>query len=453
VLPGIDYLKQKTTSIPFPALKTSGLTLGTVHYRGADVPVHLPFEDLHQGQLAIPAGAIGTGKSTLLANIAHQLVDQPQTNPGLLVLDPHGTLVSTIASQAIPPERVKDTYLFEFGKPEQQLSLPIFSRPKGVSIDDYIEVTYETFRILFQDVWSPTRMADAVQAITATLCYQPKATILDFEKLIQDPQFRRRALSRIDDPVTQSWWTNFENHPPGVQRDTMAPIFSRLRRLYRSRAVRNILCQTSGVDFAELIDEGKICLVSLAGRSITAEQDLMGELIIAKLYLAVLGRFGQNPDDLRRVYFMIDESQRFKGSSLPRLFSESRKVLGNLLIATQFIKQWSESLAQSVLGNVSTLICFRCGPLDSALLSRLMRPYTHDQLEDLNRFEAVVKMQVYGNSLPAFDIRTLPLEGSPNQCQLELIRKQTKQRFSRKNLDDWHSPPDEFQEDEYLDED
>jgi hypothetical protein len=430
------------------------LLLGTHHRRGQDLPVRLAYQDLHAGHLAIPAGATGTGKSTLLANFAHQLVRGPG-RPSLLVIDPHGALARLIAARAIPEDRIEDTYLFELGDTGNPPGLPIFKQPQGVSDDAYIQVTYEAFRLLFREHWSPTRMADAIQALTATLCQQPNATLLDIEKLIADPGFRRRALARLDDPVTLQWWEHFERMPPGTQRDLIAPILTRLRQLYRSRPVRNLICRTDGVDWGQLLEEGRIILISLAGTDIEAEKDLLGELIISRLHLEFLARLTRDPNQLRRAYLMIDESHRYRGPSLPVLLSEARKVAATLLIATQFIKGWGDQLAESVLGNVGTLICFRCGPMDSALLARLLRPFSHDQLEDLDRYRCVVKMQLAGETLPAFDVRTLPLTVPANDRVLEQIRTQTRQRFAKTRGEVESAleiPPLAFQEDEYIEE-
>ena len=72
----------------------------------------------------------------------------------------------------------------------------------------------------------------------------------------------------------------------------------------------------------------------------------------------------------------------------------------------RFLDSWGEALTQSVLGNVGALVAFRPSGNDSRHLGHAFRPFTPEHLEDLDRFEAVVKLQVDGRTAPAFDIRT-----------------------------------------------
>ena len=95
------------------------------------------------------------------------------------------------------------------------------------------------------------------------------------------------------------------------------------------------------------------------------------------------------------------------------------------------ISRWSEELSESVLGNVGTLIAFRCGLDDARRLAPVLRPFTAEQLMELDRLEAVVRMQVDGQTLPAFDLKILPIEATPDEASGERIRSQTRQQFGR----------------------
>lgn len=61
------------------------------------------------------------------------------------------------------------------------------------------------------------------------------------------------------------------------------------------------------------------------------------------------------------------------------------------------------------MGNVGTTLVFRVGLGDAQALQRFTKPYFKaEDLANLNRFTAVVKMQHRGRTLPAFSIDTLP---------------------------------------------
>jgi hypothetical protein len=64
-------------------------------------------------------------------------------------------------------------------------------------------------------------------------------------------------------------------------------------------------------------------------------------------------------------------------------------------------------------------------------------------------------MQLAGETLPAFDVKTLPLTAPANDRVLKQIRAQTRQRFAKARSEVESAleiPPAAFQENEYLEE-
>lgn len=429
VVPGVTHLKRPPVPLPPPVAATGGLVLGVHRGRGQDVAVRLPRGDLDAGHVVV-AGKTGVGKSTLQHQIARQLVAAVD-GPALAVVDPHGDLVLDIAARSIPQRRVRDVVLLELGDADFPVSLPLFHSPPGVPREAVIQSTFSTLRLIFREHWSPTRMEDAVYALTATLCHMPNATLLDLPRLLNDAAFRRRSISAVDDPAALEFWSDFETLSEPGRRELARPILYRLRSLYRSPAVRNIVCQTGGLDFGEILDRGGIVLISLAGESIQAEADLLGELILARLHLALLARLSRPASARHPTYLVVDESHRYQGASLPILLREGRKLALALVLSSQYLDAWGDELAESVLGNVGALVAFRCGPRDSHRLRASIKPFTPDQLEDLDRHEAVAKLQIGGTTVPAFDLKTLPVNAAPDEALLARIRAQTRARYTR----------------------
>ena len=425
--PGVSFLKHPSSLLPPSVLEKDGLALGLHSQRGDSTSVCLSRQDLDAGHL-ICIGRTGVGKSTLMHQLLGQLVAQPD-HPGVWVVDPHNDLQAGLASMGIPRERWDDVVMIDLSDTDFPIGLPFFSAPRGVSKEAMIQTTFSLLRSIFRDHWSETRMADTVFALTATLCSIPNATLLDAPRLFNDAAYRRQAIGILTDPVALEFWADFETLSKGAQRELVRPVLYRLRAFYRSAAVRNIVCRTDGIDFTDLLD--KVVLVGLSGAEVQAESDLLGELLIARLHLAALSRLGL-PTELRhRTYLACDESQRFKGASLPALWSEGRKLGVTLLMSTQFIDGWSEALADAVMGNTGTIVAFRCGPQDSHRLANTIRPFTSQQLEDLNRYQAIVKLQTAGVTIPAFDIATLPPAGSPDPAALEYMRARSRQLYAR----------------------
>jgi hypothetical protein len=429
LVPGVRHVEPAAATFPAIVGRTRGIPLGQARHRGRMDTVRLPRAELEQGHLAI-LGRTGTGKSTLVHRINGTLLSEPD-RPGIVVLDPHGDLTRDIASQSIPEGRLDDVVLLELGDTEFPVGLPLFSPTLGVSRDEVVQVAFSVLKLIFRDSWSPTRMEDAVFAVTATLCSVPNATVLDVARLLSEPAFRRQILRSVDDPASLQFWADYETLSEGARRELTRPILYRLRSFYRAPAMRNIVGQSSGLDLTELLEERRVLLVSLAGRAIQAEADLLGELLIARLHLALLARLTRARQERRPVFVTVDESQRFAGASLPILLSEGRKLGLGLVLSTQFLDAWGDELAESVLGNVGTLICFRASPGDARRLRSAIRPFSPEHLEDLDRFAAIAKLQVNGQTLPAFRFTTAPVDGDRDESVLTRLQEQSRRRFGR----------------------
>jgi excisionase family DNA binding protein len=156
----------------------------------------------------------------------------------------------------------------------------------------------------------------------------------------------------------------------------------------------------------------------------------LGELLIARLHLALLARLNQAKSERHAVYVSIDESQRFAGASLPILLSEGRKLGLGLILSTQFLDAWGDELSASVLGNVGTLVAFRCGPDDARRLRASMRPFTPENLEDLDRMFLTAEQVGQELGLKKSRIYELAAAGL-----LPVVRLGRKMLFPRRGLD------------------
>jgi hypothetical protein len=428
-VPGIARLKRASPPLPPVVHHARGLVLGLHRERGIDVPVRLPRPDLLAGAVAL-IGKTGVGKSTLGGNLLRQWVAEPE-RLSAFIADPHGPLARGLLAGGVPRSREADVVLLDLADREYPFSLPLFAELPGVPEDERVQATFSIVRLLLKEVWSPTRMEDAVFALTATACSMKKASPIDLVRLLGDGSFRRRTLQQCDlDASTREFWGEYELLSDGAKRELAQPIRYRIRKFYRTPALRNVVTQTDGPDFTALADQGAIVALSTAGGAAQADADFLCELFIARTHLGLLPRLGRAGGMARPTILAIDESQRFTGGSLPILLSEGRKLSMTTLLLTQFLDAWGE-LSESVLGNFGTFAAFRCGPNDSRRLRATVKPFTPDDLEDLDRFEAIVKLQIDNATVPAIDIRTLPISTEPDESAFARVRAQSRVRFAR----------------------
>jgi hypothetical protein len=143
-----------------------------------------------------------------------------------------------------------------------------------------------------------------------------------------------------------------------------------LNRLIRPKVLRTLLCQPGqSLNFREAMDEGKILLFNLSD-GILGEQtsQLLGQLIVSKVQLAVMSR-ADTPAAARRPFFLyLDEFQTFTGvaeRSYENMLSRARKYKLGLTLAHQQTGQLSGELLHAILGNVATLISFNVSHTDA----------------------------------------------------------------------------------------
>ena len=135
-------------------------------------------------------GKSGTGKSTLLSNMA--LSDIRRGN-GLCVVDPHGDIAEDILKH-IPEGRKQDLIYFNATDQEKPIA---FNPLKGVHPKYHHLVAsglVSTFKKIWSESWGP-RMEYILRFTLLTLLSMPDATLLDIQPLLTDADFRNRALS------------------------------------------------------------------------------------------------------------------------------------------------------------------------------------------------------------------------------------------------------------------
>jgi hypothetical protein len=230
-----------------------------------------------------------------------------------------------------------------------------------------------------------------------------------------------------------SFWSEYDQLSDSGRKQLRDPILSRLRRLYRDPLLACILCTREGEYLGGLVDEGAIVAAGLTGRELLEGGDILGELILTQIYYSLIPRLEPGSTQSRRVYLAIDESHRFKTPVVGTIFREARKMNATLIMATQYLNSWNKDLLDSVMGNNSQVITFKCGSQqDANMLASQLQPFTSDMLQDLDMYEVVAKLKTAtGTNLPALCFKTKDVETPPNEAKLDRIRQRTRARFCK----------------------
>ncbi len=199
--------------------------------------------------------------------------------------------------------------------------------------------------------------------------------------------------------------------------------------------LRNIFGQKhSTIDLREILDSGKILLVSLArGELSETTSRFMGMILLALLQNAALGRIRAGNGQRRPFFLYVDEFQSIATQNFVSLLSEGRKFGLGLILANQFTSQIRNArIMESILGNVGTLLAFRTGPHDSELIEREMFPVVDaSDFMNLPNHTAYLKALTRGEPSRPFIIQTR-LPATPlDEATIETVRALSRKKYSK----------------------
>ena len=375
----------------------SGLCLGVNRFSGREEWVYILDEDraTHVNIL----GMTGVGKSTVM----HHLITQDiHLGHGVALVDPHGKLVRDVLQTSIPEGREGDVVVLDLANLEYPPPLnPLAGTDSRASTARVISILEKIY-----GGWEDApRMANALTSALMTLRSEPQATVRDVVRLFVDEVYRERLLGSVDDEVVEEFWRDeYGASTVGQQHQIREPVIYRMRSFYGIPDLYPIICHPKRLDFGKLMEEGKIILISLGmdeERIPERERNLVGAVVVSQLQMAAMKRSTES----RPFYLYVDEVQNFVTTSLDKVFSEARKFGLSLTVANQYLQQLAGDTLDAMMGNVGAMIVFQCG-LDDA---RRLAPYTlpgfaAEDLVNLDKYEAVVKMRVQGQTLSAFSL-------------------------------------------------
>ncbi len=391
-------------------------------------------------------GKTGMGKSTLLENMAVQDI---KGNEGMAFLDPHGKSAELLL-EYVPPERVKDVIYFAPFDTEHPIS---FNVMEDVGVDKRHLVAnglMSAFKKIWVDAWS-ARMEYILNNILLALLEYPGSTLVGVNRMLADKPYRLKVVENIKDPSVKSFWVDeFEKYGEKYMQEAGAAIQNKIGQFISNPLVRNIIGQEkSSFDLRKLMDEGKIIIINLSkGRVGEANANLIGSMLITKIYLAAMSRADKSDTELQKLpnfYLYVDEFQSFANESFADILSEARKYKLNLTIAHQYIEQMAEEVRAAVFGNVGTMITFRVGAYDAEVLEKEFAPtFTAEDLVNLGSYQIYLKLMIDGIGSQPFSAMTMaPIEKPATSSAEEIIRNSrriyaTPKLDVEKKIQAWH---------------
>ena len=392
-------------------------------------------------------GKTGMGKSTLLENMAVQDI---KGNEGMAFIDPHGKTADLLL-EYVPPERIKDVVYFAPFDTDFPISFNVMEDVGPDKRHLVVNGLMSAFKKLFGEESFSDRMQYILQNTILALLEYPDSTMLGINRMLTDKAYRDKVVANVTDSSVKTYWTQeFANYTERFAAEATPAIQNKIGQFTANPLVRNIIGQKkSSFDFRKLMDEGKIMIINLSkGRVGEANANLIGSMLITKIYLAAMSRADTKESDLNKLpnfYLYVDEFQSFANESFADILSEARKYKLNLTIAHQYIEQMEEEVRAAVFGNVGTMVTFRVGAYDAEVLEKEFAPvFTAEDLVNLGSYQIYLKLMIDGIGSKPFSASTLPPIEKPEVSSVEEIIRHSRRVYAEpkaeveKKILDWH---------------
>lgn len=347
-------------------------------------------------------GQTGTGKSTILRNMALQ---DAAHGTGFCLIDPHGDLTDELASTID-----RDLIYWRVGDPACPYGYNPITRVPGTFRPLVASGFIETLKKQWPDRWGP-RMEHLLRQAVLALLDQPAADISDIVRVYVDKDFRREVVSRLVDPQLRAFWTvEFPKMNYLTAVDGVAPIANKVSAFLANPVVRQSLCAPEKpLRFRRLMDERQILLVNLAKGRVGADiANVMGGLVMTNLMNAAMSRHDLAEHERRPFYIYADEFHAFTTASVADLLSETRKFAVGICASHQHLTQADQSVIDAMIGNAGTLISLRLGAKDAPLIARQFGDIEPRYFPQLPNYRGFAQLMVDGRKRKAFSFTTMP---------------------------------------------
>lgn len=418
------------STLPMEGVEPEITLLGRTNYRGNQQVFGIKPLDRRRHVYII--GKTGMGKSTLLENMIYSDIVEGK---GVGVIDPHGDLAENVLN-FIPKNRVNDVVLIDPSDQEYAVAFNMLENIDPTFNSIVCSGLVGIFKKIYAESWGP-RLEHILRNTILALLEYPGTTMLGIIRILQDYEYRRMIVNKVEDPVVRAFWIEeFEKMQDKFRVEAISPILNKVGQFLSSPTIRNIVGQPkSTIDLRFFMDKGKIVIVNLSKGKIGEDNSsLLGAMFITKFQLDAMSRANIPEKERKDFYLYVDEFQNFATEAFATILSEARKYHLNLTMANQYIAQMPEEVRDAVFGNVGTVLSFQVGFDDAEYISQqfgeeVMPP----DLVSLSKYNAYSRLLVDGMPTSTFSLATLPPPKlNIEEDHLSKVIKVSRERYSQK---------------------
>jgi hypothetical protein len=330
----------------------------------------------------------GGGKSNLFLRC---MLDDLAGGYGGVLLDPKRDLVGDFLDR-VPPEHADRIAVLD---PLALGPVPGLDLLGEGDPDVRADVVLSALKGIYRDAWG-VRIDSYLRLGLRTLAELPNPVLSDWMRLYTDSGLRRSAVARLSDPILVAQWRTYEELLSAAEQfQHIAPALARITSLLSRPALRAIINQPEPkLSIPRLLAEGRWLLVALSPSALgEAANDLLSAIVGYLLWTAVEGRVNLPAAKRRPIFFYCDELQSLRLPVGLEVFLERSRGLGcGVVAATQSLARLPDSLRQSLLTNVGSLLTFKASADEATRLARELPGLDAADIMGLARFECAARI-------------------------------------------------------------
>ena len=410
--------------------------LGKIDFRNKGIPFGIKEKDRTKHTYVI--GKSGMGKSTLLENLAIQDINNGE---GMCVIDPHGSMAEKLLDH-IPESRIKDVVYFSPADNDYPVGLNVLEKVPADKRYLVANGLMSAFKKIFVDgdgkATFSARMEYVLNYIILALLENENQTLLGINRMLFDKEYRKMIVANVTDPTVKDFWMNeYANYTEKTTQELAPGIQNKIGQFVSNPLIRNIIGQQkTSFNIRELMDNKKILIINLSkGKVGEGNANLLGSLLITKIYLAAMSRADIDPYEAEKLppfYFYVDEFQNFANESFASILSEARKYKLALTVAHQYVEQMTDEVRSAVFGNVGTMIVFRIGATDAEVFEKEFAPYfVMDDFVNLSAHQVYLRLMIDGVGSNPFSAHTLDPIQKPVHTFMTAVVAHTRSQYAK----------------------
>lgn len=374
-------------------------------------------EDEARNTHVLSVGPTGYGKTQVMV---HAALQDAEKDRGFCFVNPKGETIDEILAK-LPENREDDVvYINPAGDEAPAINVlepHISSEASPEVIENHKEIIVSDVVDLFKR--QSENWGDRFPRILKTLLRThldlnirrgEQNSLMDVFRCVTDEDALTELIDRVEDPVSREELIRVKEDLGSYE---MGPLQDRLNDFLENRVIRDVVAsKTSGCNFYEAVNEGKIILVDVRKDQVGTEvAQLVGSIVITQVWAAAQARMNQH-SQLDPYYLYVDELQNFgnEDSNLATILAEAREYNLGCWLATQYLSNLdSTEMRETVINNCRSLVVFNPkGSENENRIASLLNGVSKEHLSRLGKYRAAVQTPNEGEQGDAVVVDTLP---------------------------------------------